>query len=53
MYFGSSLDEVAKKYSMNENTVLEMAFHRYLPKDEIMKFFEVIRQLNVTQKKKK
>lgn len=45
-YFGDSLANVSKKYGLSESMVLEMAFHKYLPKDEMLKFFAVIKQLN-------
>lgn len=46
-YFGESVEAVSKKYGISQKTVLEMAFHRYLERDEMMKFFAVIKQLNV------
>jgi hypothetical protein len=45
-YFGESVEQVAHKYGLDSKTVLEMAFHKYLPKDEMLKFFAVIKQLN-------
>jgi hypothetical protein len=47
-YFGCSLSEMADQYKMDPDTVMELAFHRYLPREQIMKFFGVIKQFNIT-----
>ncbi len=46
-YFGCSASEMAEKYKIDEDTIMELAFHRYLPRDEMVKFFDVIKQFNI------
>ncbi len=45
-YFGRSVEQLSVEYGIKAQTVLEMAFHKYLPRDEMMKFLEVIKSLN-------
>ncbi len=45
-YFGESVDVLSEKYGITQQLVLEMAFHKYLPRDEMLKFLGVIKSLN-------
>jgi hypothetical protein len=45
-YFGESVDVLSDKYGITQQLVLEMAFHKYLPREEMLKFLTVIKSLN-------